>query len=257
MNPYDVLGVEKDASDEEVKDAYREKAKEHHPDQGGDEEKFKEVQKAYEEITSEGGFDGKRRGFNRRRGEKSVEDFIRDFERWATEGGFSEPGFKGDPFGSSGEQPTVREVILDFHTAVLGKNVEVPFNGEMKTIDVPPGVESGEIFNYFGMVVKFKVENNSSFWRKNKNDIYTKRKVSIFDAMTGKDDIEIETVQGKGILLSIGPGTQPGETFRLPGWGGPKTHQGKPKGDMYVEVDIDVPAVTEEGRVELINKLHQ
>lgn len=47
MNPYKILGVKKSASVEEIRDAWKELVKQHHPDKGGDEEKFKEVQAAY------------------------------------------------------------------------------------------------------------------------------------------------------------------------------------------------------------------
>jgi DnaJ-class molecular chaperone len=52
MDPYQVLGLNKGASEEEVKKAYRKQAMKHHPDKGGDPEKFKEIQSAYEKITN-------------------------------------------------------------------------------------------------------------------------------------------------------------------------------------------------------------
>ncbi len=51
MNPYDVLGVKKDASEKEIKKAYRDLCKEYHPDKGGDAEKFKEIGSAYEILS--------------------------------------------------------------------------------------------------------------------------------------------------------------------------------------------------------------
>ena len=50
-NPYDTLGVPKTASAEELKKAYRKLAREHHPDQGGDEARFKEIQGAYDLLS--------------------------------------------------------------------------------------------------------------------------------------------------------------------------------------------------------------
>ena len=47
---YDLLGVKKDASPDEIKKAFRRAAIEHHPDRGGDEEKFKEINEAYEVL---------------------------------------------------------------------------------------------------------------------------------------------------------------------------------------------------------------
>ncbi len=52
-NYYDILGVSKDASQEEIKKAYRKKAHKHHPDKGGDEEKFKKINEAYQVLSDE------------------------------------------------------------------------------------------------------------------------------------------------------------------------------------------------------------
>ena len=51
-NLYDILGVSKDASLKEIKSAYKDKAKEHHPDKGGDEEVFKAIQQAYDTLSN-------------------------------------------------------------------------------------------------------------------------------------------------------------------------------------------------------------
>ena len=50
-NYYETLGVEKDAPKEDIKKAFRELSKEHHPDHGGDEEKFKELNEAYSTLS--------------------------------------------------------------------------------------------------------------------------------------------------------------------------------------------------------------
>ena len=50
-NYYDILGVKKDASADEIKKAFRKLARKHHPDAGGDEEKFKEINEAYEVLS--------------------------------------------------------------------------------------------------------------------------------------------------------------------------------------------------------------
>ena len=57
MNAFETLGLQPGASDEEIKKAYRKLAMKHHPDKGGDAEKFKEISSAYQELTSEDPFE--------------------------------------------------------------------------------------------------------------------------------------------------------------------------------------------------------
>lgn len=271
MNPYDVLGVDRDADDDEVKEAYREKAKKHHPDQGGDEEKFKEIQAAYDQIKdggdvniNTGPFGGGPTGFEGGFGEtnKSVEDFIRDFEEFARQGGFDRRGFQGDPFGGA-RQEIIYEVPVEFQKAVcggkckfrIGSSPTGSLTGERIEVDVPAGTQDGDTFNHpDGFTIKFKVQDDTEYWRKNKNDIYTTREISVWNAMTGAE-VSVHTITGQEVSVSIAPGTQNGEMYRLPDLGGPKTYDGRLRGDMYVEVSVDIPKVTEEERIELIDQL--
>ena len=78
MNPYKILGVNKNASQDEIKNAFRKKALEHHPDKGGNEEKFKQINEAYSMISDPG--------------KRSRHDATRD--------GFDFGFFNDSPFGS-------------------------------------------------------------------------------------------------------------------------------------------------------------
>ena len=75
-NYYEILGIEEQASQDDIKKAYRKLAIQHHPDKGGDENKFKEINEAYEVLGDE----NKRKEFNNRKnnpyGGSSFEDLF-------------------------------------------------------------------------------------------------------------------------------------------------------------------------------------
>jgi len=100
---YDILGISKDASKEEIKKAYKKMAIQHHPDKGGDPDKFKEVARAYEVLSD----DDKKRKYDQL-GDEGFEqmsdmgmsggmDPNSIFEQFFGGGGFN-PFFGGDPF---------------------------------------------------------------------------------------------------------------------------------------------------------------
>ena len=94
---YSVLGVDRDASEEEIKRAFREKASEYHPDVSDDpnaEEKFKRIQDAKEVLLD----DEKRRMYD----QMGHERFQQADKRGATEGGAGAGGMGGGPFGGGG-----------------------------------------------------------------------------------------------------------------------------------------------------------
>ena len=53
MDYYDLLGVSRQASDKDLKNAFKNKAREHHPDKGGDPEKFKQINEAYQNLSDQ------------------------------------------------------------------------------------------------------------------------------------------------------------------------------------------------------------
>jgi molecular chaperone DnaJ len=107
---YEVLGVSKDASADEIKKAYRRAAVKHHPDQGGDEEKFKEVSEAYEVLKDP----SKRQRYDQ-------------FGHAGVGSASSGAGFGGDPFAGFGGQG--QGVHFDFGDIGLGDIFESFFGG--------------------------------------------------------------------------------------------------------------------------------
>jgi molecular chaperone DnaJ len=122
-NPYEVIGVEKTATSEEIQKAYRKLAMKYHPDRnpGDDEavEKFKEVQEAYEILNDE-----QKKAYYDRMGEAprrtgtpppppSYDDFLRNF-------------FNGQQQGRQNGSNVMREILIDLEDVLTGKEIEIP-----------------------------------------------------------------------------------------------------------------------------------
>ncbi|WP_251931173.1 DnaJ C-terminal domain-containing protein [Salinibacter ruber] len=248
---YDVLGVDEDASQEEIKKTYRTLARKHHPDRNPDdpnaEEKFKEIQKAYSVLSDE----EKREQYDAQR-------------RFGGGGGFGGGARtqRQNPFdggrqqqrqqrqrGRQGGQDLETTLRLSFREALEGgrKQVELP-SGESIRLKIPKGVRDGFKIRLKGrgqpgptgqrgdLYVTFEVGDHPHFDRKG-DDVHRTETIGMFEAVFGTD-IRVPTPYGQHLKLSVPAGTQPGEKLRLKGQG-VKTDDGA--GDLYVEIDVNIP----------------
>jgi molecular chaperone DnaJ len=135
-NLYDTLGVPKNASADEIKKAYRKLAREHHPDQGGDEARFKEIQGAYDVLSDP----EKRQQYDRLgsangRGGPQFQDF--DLGNLGDLGDLFGGLFGGGGFGRAARPQPERgadlqtEVHVSFEDSLAG--VQVPVRAEVET----------------------------------------------------------------------------------------------------------------------------
>jgi DnaJ-class molecular chaperone len=260
---YQLLGVAKGASAEEIKKAYRKMALQYHPDRNKTkeaEEKFKEINQAYEVLSDptkkqtydqfgaaafeNGGagygggnpFGGQQGPFTYSYTTGNMGDF--DF------GGFSDPfeifeqffggGMGGSPFGR--RKPSY-SLTIDFMDAVKGVEKEVSISGKSKKIKIPAGIGNNSRikFEEFDIVVNIRPHNR--FVREGQ-DIITEEEISMVTATLG-DVVDIETVDGK-VKLKIPEGTQPGALIRIKGHGVVSTSN-HGKGDHYVRVKVVIP----------------
>jgi len=274
---YEVLGVDKSATPEEIKKAFRKKAVELHPDRGGDEAKFKEVNEAYEVLK-----DPQKKQAYDQFGHAAGADqagggYGGGNPFGAGFGGFQGQGF--DPneirfdFGGGindifdmffrGQQNRTRDVeitiAIDFEEAVKGTTKELSLrvadnkNGGRKQenikIKIPAGIDSGQSIKLEGkgeinpngdrgdLYVRVQVRADSRFEREGSN-IISKVHIDMVDAALGTE-IEIETISGK-VKLKVPAGTQPGKVLKLSGKGMPILNTDR-HGDHYVVVEISVP----------------
>lgn len=130
-NFYDVLGVKKTATQDEIKKAYRELCKKYHPDRtGGDDSKIKEINEAYEVIGDE----NKRKEY--------------DAQNGSPFGGFS--GFNWNGFKQFASDIRIN-VSISLEDAYRGCKHNVLVNGKMYSVDIPRGVTNGRILKIPGL----------------------------------------------------------------------------------------------------------
>lgn len=274
---YEVLGVEKGATPDEIKKAFRKKAVELHPDRGGDEAKFKEANEAYEVLK-----DPQKREAYDQFGHAAGADqagggFGGGNPFGGGFGGFQGQGF--DPneirfdFGGGindifdmffrGQQNRTRDVevtvVIDFAEAVKGTTKELSLriadnkNGGRKQeeikIKIPAGIDSGQAIKLEGkgeinpngdrgdLYVRVQVRPDAKFEREGSN-IITKTHIDMADAALGTE-IEIETIKGK-VKLRVPAGTQPGKILKLSGKGMPVINTDR-HGDHFVMVEVTIP----------------
>lgn len=134
-NFYEVLGVKKTASQDEIKKAYRELCKKYHPDKnGGDDTKFKEVNEAYATIGDE----EKRKMYDMQNSGGGFGGF----------GGFS--GFGGFNFRQMASDLRMN-ISISLEDAYYGCKYPVNVNGRIYSIDIPKGTVNGKMLRIEGL----------------------------------------------------------------------------------------------------------
>ena len=276
---YKILGVNRNASEDEIKKAFRKLAHAYHPDKsGGDEAKFKEANEAYAVLSDKkkraqydqfgsagpgaGGFQG---GFN-------PNDFGFDFS------GFSQQGFDvgdlGDILSSIFGGRRVRrgrdiavDIELSFQEAIFGAQRKVLINSKVVkqkevSISVPPGIEDGQMIRLSGMgetlegglpgdlYVKVHVRRHS-YLRKEGYNLIMDLSVKMTEAMLGSER-KIGTLDGE-ITLKVPSGTKHGTILRVKGKGVPMDLN--KRGDLYVRTLIDIPDKLSKDQKKLVEEL--
>ena len=272
---YTVLGVEKTASPEQIKKAFRKLAVKYHPDKAGTdkkaEEKFKQINEAhdvlsdpekrkkydalgenwkyYDQATAKGG--GSQYGRGGGKGQSfRQEDFMQGG------GGFSD--FFEEYFGGGGRsnraysgQDTQATFTITLEEAFTGVTKTISINGQPVNLKLKPGIADGQTLRLKGrgnaglnggpagdLLLTITIAPNPVYERRG-DDVYIDQAVnSLISIVGGK--VKVQTLH-KNINLSIPAGTDNGKVLRVPGLGMPRYGRTDSWGDAYVRVRLHTP----------------
>jgi len=273
MDYYDTLGVKKNASQDEIKKAYRSLANKHHPDKGGDQAKFKDISVAYDTL----GDPQKRQEYDT--GGQQIHMNAGNFhDIFGNAFGFqfAQGHPFGDVFGRARQQMRKNRDLniqcqVTLKDSFLGKQLEASYrlpSGKTQSvvINVPPGVEHGATIRYGDLGddtypqiprgdlnVTVLIMPDPKFSRHG-NDLYTSVEISPIDAMIGVTK-KITSIDDKTLSFDIRPGVTDGTEYASNGMGFTNVHNGV-KGRLVAVVKIKTPAVTNPLFVEELRKLN-
>lgn len=261
MDHYQILGVSRDATPQDIKKAFRKLAMKHHPDKGGDEAKFKEIQQAYEVLSDP----DKRQQY----------DNPNPFEGIFGQGG--DPFRQGTPFGDifgdifgQRRQPVKNpdglfdmDITLENAYSGMDSTISTP-EGKVQ-LHIPPGVRPGTKFRIPGkaggrmpnlppgdLIVRVNVINPPEWGREN-DHLFIRVEVNAIEAMIGSA-VRIRHLDGKQYDVTIPAGTQPGGRIKMAGLGMPNPQNGR-TGDLYLLVNVHVPTITNEDELNALNNI--
>jgi curved DNA-binding protein len=254
---YQILGLQPNATPDQIKKAYRSMAMKHHPDRGGDQAKFKDISVAYDTLSDpqkKAEYDQMRMGGPQVR---------------FTTGGFQDINdlFGGrSPFGDMFGRRMQRNRDLNIQCQItlydsfVGKQLEANYqlpSGKPQTvvINIPAGINHGETIRYGGLGddsipqmprgnlnVTVVVLPDQNYTRQG-DDLYTTVDITPIEAMIGCKK-KVKFITGDEKEVDVRAGVETGVEYASPGFGFSNPHSGR-KGKFVIVVRIKVPAITD------------
>ena len=289
---YKILGVERKASADEIRKAYRKLALKYHPDRNpGDktaEERFKDLNEAYQVLSDEqkrARYDQLGSAYSNWQGRGAPGNF--DWEQWTGRGTTVNMDDLNDLFGGAGgidsfsdffrsifggmggassstsgrARPATgyqQSVTISLDEAFHGTTRQLQTESRRMEVKIPPGVKTGSKVRVAnagpqGTDLYLIIEvTPDPRFERDGNDLKTIATVDAFTAILG-GEAEVETMTGK-VKLSIPAGTQPEQVFRLAGRGMPHVKNRNEKGDLYVRLKVQIPRYLSSKQRELLEE---
>jgi len=282
---YKILGVDKNATQDDIKSAYRKLARKHHPDLNPNDKeahkRFQQINEANEVLSDP----EKRKKYDKYGKDwQHSEQFEKARQQQRPFAGQQDYGFSGTGddefsdffsslFGGTGRSRQTRfkgqdynaELHINLTDAYKTHKQTITVNGKNIRITIPAGIENGQIIKLNGyggagvngglngdLYITFVITNNTMF-KRDKNDLYTTVKLDLYTAILG-GEITLDTLDGK-IKLKVPPETQNGTKIRLKGKGFPVYKNDGKFGDMFVTYEVILPTNLTEKQKDLFTQL--
>ena len=287
---YKALGVDKKASEEEIKKAYRKLARKLHPDLNPNDKeahkKFQQINEANEVLSDP----EKRKKYDQygkdwKQADQFEQAHRQQEQRYSSYGEGQNFGGTFDPddfsefftsmFGH-GRQESRRtfkgqdynaELHLTLKNAAITHQQTLTINNKNVRITIPAGVANDQKIKLKGygapgvnggpdgdLYITFKIANDLQF-KRDGNDLYTTLEIDLYTAVLG-GEVMVDTLQGK-IKIKLPPETQNGDRQRIKGKGFPIYKREGEAGDLYVTYQVKIPTNLTEREKELFTELAQ
>ena len=260
MDYYKTLGVPKNATQDDIKRAYRKLAKEHHPDRGGNQKLFQQINEAHDTLKDP----EKRRQYDN---PQPRADFNMNAQNmndiFST---FFGGGMQQRMRRNRDVTINVRVSLQDVMTGkdVIGKYRLNSGREEVANIKIPAGVEDNLVMQYKGLGdniipnmprgnlnVKVTVEKHPTFVR-DRSHLRTKCSINVLELILGTEVI-ITNLLGEHVKVRIPKGTNPGTILSIAGHGLPDMNTGR-AGNMYLEIKGITPKIDD---YEILNEVRK
>ncbi|WP_432411246.1 DnaJ C-terminal domain-containing protein [Rasiella sp. SM2506] len=287
---YKVLDIPKNATEQDIKKAYRKQARKYHPDVNPNDpeaqHKFQEVNEANEVLSNP---ENRKKYDKHGKDWKHADDIDRankqqQYQRHAQQQDFG--GFDGDASGYSdffesmfggggrgGQRRSAQYKGQDFNASLqinltdvyTSQKQTLTVNGKNIRLTIPAGVEDGQTIKIKGyggegagggpkgdLYITFRIHNNTQF-KKDKSDLHHTVHLDLYTAVLG-GDITVDAFKSK-VKLKVKPGTQNNTKVKLKGKGFPKYKKEDSFGDFYITYLVSIPEKLSEKEKELFEEL--